>query len=197
MLTQPIRDKKQATALAIYFKDKGQYRNFTLIIMGLYTALRISDLLSICWEDVYDFRNNRVREVLHLSERKTGKTATIALNKEILVALNQLLSHTEALPHDAIFKSQKTGKAIGRTQAYRIIRNAADVLSFQNRVSCHSLRKTLGYHAWNNGVSPAVIMDIYNHSSLAVTKRYLGVTQDDIDKVYLELNMTNCYETIK
>ncbi|MCL2249157.1 MAG: tyrosine-type recombinase/integrase [Oscillospiraceae bacterium] len=192
MLTQPIRDKKQATALAIYFKDKGQYRNFTLVIMGIYTALRISDLLSLKWNDVYDFQNNRVRDVLHLSEKKTGKSTSIALNKEVFTTLNQFFMHIHAVPHEAIFKSQKTGKAIGRTQAYRIIRNASDVLSFQHRVSCHSLRKTLGYHAWNNGVSPAVIMDIYNHSSLAVTKRYLGVTQDDKDKVYLELNMTNC-----
>jgi len=191
MLTQPIRDKKQASALAIYFRDKGQYRNFTLIIMGIYTALRISDLLSLSWSDVYDFRNGCIKDVLHLSEKKTGKATSIALNKEIVTALEQLFTHTRATPHDAIFKSQKTGKAIGRTQAYRIIRNAADALAFQNRVSCHSLRKTLGYHAWNSGVSPAVIMDIYNHSSLAVTKRYLGVTQDDKNKVFLELDMTN------
>jgi len=55
MATEPIRDKKQTAALALYFKNKGQYRNFTLVIMGLYTALRISDLLRLKWKDVYDF----------------------------------------------------------------------------------------------------------------------------------------------
>ncbi|MCL2221492.1 MAG: tyrosine-type recombinase/integrase [Oscillospiraceae bacterium] len=188
MATEPIRDKNQTAALSLYFKDKGQYRNLTLIIMGLYTALRISDLLRLKWDDVYDFRANRVKDVLKLSETKTGKTVSIALNKEIVSALNQLLSFTAAAPSDAIFKSKKTKKAIGRTQAYRIIRDAADALAFQNRVSCHSLRKTLGYHAWKEGVSPAVIMDIYNHSSFAVTKRYIGVTQDDKNEVYLGLD---------
>jgi len=188
MATEPIRDKNQTAALALYFKNKGQYRNFTLIIVGLYTALRISDLLRLKWEDVYDFRANRVRDLLNLTETKTGKAISIALNKEIISALTQLFSLTKAKPNDAIFMNNKTKKAIGRTQAYRIIRDAAVALAFQNRVSCHSLRKTLGYHAWKKGVSPAVIMDIYNHSSFAVTKRYIGVTQDDKNEVYLGLD---------
>jgi len=87
--------------------------------------------------------------------------------------------------------NEQTGKAISRIQAYRIIRAAAEALRLPNRVSCHSLRKTLGYHAWKGGVSPAVIMEIFNHSSLSVTRRYLGVSQDDKNSVYLGLSFTS------
>ena len=84
-------------------------------------------------------------------------------------------------------KTKKSGKPISRVQAYRIIRVASEAVDLDIPASCHSLRKTFGYHAWKDGVSPAVIMEIYNHSSLSVTRRYLGVTQDDKNEVYLGL----------
>lgn len=51
-------------------------------------------------------------------------------------------------------------------------------------ISCHSLRKTFGYHAWKQSVPPTMLMDIYNHSSYQITKRYLGIDQDDKDQVF-------------
>ena len=51
--TEPIRDKTQARALIHYYLHRGKIRNYTLITMGIYTALRISDLLSLSWGSVY------------------------------------------------------------------------------------------------------------------------------------------------
>lgn len=156
--------------------------------MGVHTALRVSDLLCIRWDDVYDFENKSIRKTITITEKKTGKTKIIALNKAIIGALT-LLSTKKARQNGFIVESRKTGNALSRVQAYRIIRAASDALGLHPQVSCHSLRKTFGYHAWKNGVSPAVIMDIYNHSSLIVTKRYLGITQDDKNAVYLDLEL--------
>jgi integrase len=183
--TEPIRSKNQVRELAEYYLKLGQIRNYVLIVMGVHTALRISDLLRLKWDDVYDFNNSRLRLSITVSEKKTGKGKTIALNASILAALN--LYAKAASPGAFLIINKRTGKAISRIQAYRIIRGASEALRYQNRVSCHSLRKTFGYHAWKGGVSPAVIMEIYNHSSLAVTRRYLGVTQDDKNCAYLQL----------
>jgi integrase len=152
--------------------------------MGVHTALRISDLLRLKWEDVYNFERNRVCESIFIVEKKTGKSKTVVLNRTIAAALS--LCVRMARRGEYIIKSRKGG-AISRIQAYRIIRAAAEALGFHPRVSCHSLRKTFGYHAWKSGASPAVIMEIYNHSNFAVTRRYLGVSQDDKDEVYLKL----------
>jgi integrase len=186
--TQPIRNKHQIRELAEYYLHKGQLRNYVLIVLGVHTALRISDLLRLRWDDVYDFNSGCVRATISVTEKKTGKAKIIALNKTVVGALS-MLSAKIAVKGHYIIENQRTKKAISRIQAYRLIRAAAEALSFQNRVSCHSLRKTFGYHAWRSNVSPAVIMEIYNHSSLAVTRRYLGVTQDDKNEVYLGLEL--------
>ena len=186
--TEPIRNKNQVRELAAYYFKRGEIRNHVLIVMGVHTALRISDLLSLTWDDVYDFENNRVRENITITEKKTGKSKIIALNANIITALNIYASVAEqGVP---LIINKRTGKAISRIQAYRLIRAAAEALRFQNRVSCHSLRKTFGYHSWKDGVSPAVIMAIYDHTSLAVTQRYLGITQDDKNAVYLNLDFS-------
>ena len=186
--TQPIRSKRQAKELMDFYFHKGQFRNYVLVTVCIHTALRISDLLRLHWDDVYDFDKGRVRECVHLIEHKTKKPKTIALNKAIIRALS-LYATSAAAKGKPIIENKRTGRAITRVQAYRLIRAASEALGFE-RVSCHSLRKTFGYHAWQSGVSPVVIMDIYSHSSLAVTQRYLGVTQDDRNAVYLGLDLS-------
>jgi integrase len=186
--TEPIRNKRQVRQLAEYYLNCGQIRNYVLVVLGVHTALRISDLLRLRWDDVYDFENRRIRTSVTITEKKTHKVKIFALNKDAVRALT-LLSVRGVRKGAFLIENPKTKNAISRIQAYRLIRAAADALQFQTRVSCHSLRKTFGYHAWKNGVSPAIIMEIYNHSSLAVTRRYLGVTQDDKNSAYLGLRL--------
>ena len=188
--TQPIRNKNQIRELANYYLYKGQLRNHVLVVLGVQTALRISDLLRLRWEDVYDFNTRKVKAHISITEKKTKKPISIALNKTVIGSLTKLAEKT-AVKGRFIIENKRTGKAISRVQAYRLISAAADDLKFQHRVSCHSLRKTFGYHAWKSGVSPTIIMELYNHSSFAVTKRYLGVTQDDKNEVYLGLSLVS------
>jgi integrase len=187
--TAPIRKKDQVQQLSAYYEKRGHLRNQVLILLGIYTALRVCDILRLTWDDVYDFERRCVRSRILITEKKTGKSKEIAIHKRLARALKRYAKRSAA-PGVFLIVNKHTGKAICRVQAYRIVRAAARALKFPMRVSCHSLRKTFGYHAWKNGVSPAVIMEIYNHSSFAVTRRYLGVSQDDKDEVYTRLRFS-------
>ena len=188
MMTDPIRDKLKLKALGEYWLKLRNFRNYALAVVGTHTGLRISDLLPLQWPHVYDSETGEFRTHITITERKTGKQRTIALNKKATDALRLCFENSKR--GDYIFANNRRDAApISRTQAWRIIKEAAEAVKIEGRVSCHSLRKSLGYHAWKAGVPPALLMDLYGHSSWEVTKRYLGIAQDDRDQVYLTLEL--------
>ena len=78
-------------------------------------------------------------------------------------------------------------KAISRHMASIIIKDACESIGIKEKIGCHSLRKTFGYHTWKKGVPLPVLTELYNHYNQAVTKGYLGISQDDIDEMYIAL----------
>lgn len=190
--TQPIRDRKQLQKFKNYYKDQPSgTRNYTLIIMGLNTALRISDILHLTYDAVY--RNGKIRSHIVVKEQKTGKENRIYLNqdtKQALTAYRKILIQTPMYKtgNPYLFPSaKKEGAPLSRYQAYRIISRAAADTGIEDHISCHSLRKSFGYHAWRQGTDPMLIMLILNHSSIQITMRYLCIEQEDKDAVYQRL----------
>lgn len=189
--TQPIREKEQVKKyIAYYDAVQPMPRNHALIMLGLHTALRISDLLALKWKDVYDFELKCFRTHIFVTEKKTGKQNVIALNPQAKHSLAKYKKTRRTAPEDYIFtKNTDYSKPLSRSQAFRIVKKAADETLHEPHISCHSLRKTFGYHAWKQGTPPALLMDIYNHSSYRVTKKYLGINQDERDSIFLQLKL--------
>lgn len=187
--TQPIRDEEELRKFTDYYLTEcPSARNYALIVVSLNTALRISDVLSLKWEDVYDFQTQKTAGHMHVIEHKTGKPSVIAMNAHVIGALSVYYNERNPEKQEFIF-SKRTTRTIplNRTTAYRIIKKAArETITYPN-ISCHSLRKTFGYYAWKHGIQPALLMDIYNHSSYSCTKRYLGIEQDERDAVFLKI----------
>ena len=186
--TEPIRNREHIREMAAYYLKKGKLRNYLLIVLGVHTGLRISDLLRLTTNHVYNFDAKKLRSHINITERKTGKQKSIALNKQALSALLLYIGNGKCRPGDYLSQTNRKARAaIGRTHAWRIVKEAAQAVGVAGCIGCHPLRKTLGYHAWKSGVASVLLMDIFNHSSFEVTKRYLGISQDERDTVYLNL----------
>lgn len=188
---QPLRKKEDIQKMKDYFYNRQEWRNYALVIVGLNTALRINDILHIKWNEVYNKKKECFYSHIHLIEQKTKKETFIVLNHAVIEALT---IYKNSLEHfcdtDYIFCSSKSGnQPLSRVQAFRIIKETAKKNDLGEHISCHSLRKTFGYQAWKNGAEPALLMNIYNHSSYEITKRYLGIDQDDKDDLFLEMNL--------
>ncbi len=188
--TEPIKDLKDIEAMKNYFLNVQQnIRNYALFCVGINTALRIGDLLGLKWGHVYSFKKNKYLKHITVKEQKTGKMNVIALNKNIEDALELYKSSlaNDVCADDYIFAGRKKGTHLSRSQAYRIIKQASDAVEIEAHISCHSMRKTFGYHAWLLGLDSSTLMSLFNHSSFHITKRYLGIDQDEKDKVFMNL----------
>ncbi|HAM79802.1 MAG TPA: integrase [Ornithinibacillus sp.] len=91
--------------------------------------------------------------------------------------------------HEFLFKSREgINKPIGRSMAYKILREAAEYVSLEE-IGTHTLRKTFGYHFYKQTKDVAMLQEIFNHSSPDITLRYIGINQDSIDKAMKEFRI--------
>ena len=189
--TQPIRRLEHVQKLKYYFLKRNEIRNYTMVTLGLNTALHISDILNLRWKDVYNFDQNLYYHHVSVLEKKTKKNNMFVLNKNDIEALELLKETMSYIRPDFYIIKSRCGfnKPLGRTRAYTIIKEAAQELDIEGSISCHSLRKTFGYQAWKKGAQPALLMAIYNHFSIEITKRYLSIDQDDKDEAFLNINL--------
>lgn len=180
--TQPIREYADVRKLKNYFLERGEYRNYLLVSVCLNSALRICDVINLKWSDIIDEKNNTIKKHIELNEKKTGKKTAIFINNQIKKAV-KLYIEKVGINSEYLFPSRKGGH-ITRYRAFEIISSGGINAGLGYDISCHSLRKTFGYHAWKKGTPEVMLMQIYNHSSFEITKRYLGINQEDKDRVF-------------
>lgn len=120
--TEPIKNSKSLEKFRNYYRDvEPNSRNYLMVVTGLNTALRISDILSLHWADIYDFDRKRVSNRITLYEKKTGKLQMIATNKSFRDAVKMVLKdRPDPIPDDFVFKGYGTGH-LDRSTAYRIV----------------------------------------------------------------------------
>jgi integrase len=191
---EPIRDRKKIAQIKNLLRGQKRFRDLLLFVVGINTALRISDLLQL---QINHFLNEqgKVKRRFWIKERKRGKRHEVVINTSIREALDEYLGAFADIEKDRnnfVFFNSATNDysaPIKRGQAWKFITSICREASLFGNFGTHSLRKTWGYHARMSGVDLALIMYKLNHESIAYTKRYLGITDDELQAVAQRLNL--------
>ena len=186
---QPIRDLEKISEVREFLASKNK-RDELLFWFGIYTGLRISDILTIRVKDVYGKDHFYIVEQKTKKVKQRSKKYTVRKRVPIVKKLQRLLNDFCATlqPNDFLFKSrQGKNKPITRVRAYDILREAAHHCELKE-IGTHTLRKTLGFLVYQNEKDVALLQDIFNHSAPYITLKYIGVNQDAIEEAYNALN---------
>lgn len=174
----------QAMNLIRNLYNDGNYRISLLIAMGSFWGLRISDILSLKWEQVYD------RDEFELVEKKTQKVREIKINAQLKQHINDC--HKKISPRsqtDFIFTSQK-GTVYSIQRINVILKDLKKKYNLKiKNFSSHSLRKCFGRTIFdrsgeNAELALVKLSHLFNHSNPAITRRYLGISQKELLDTY-------------
>jgi integrase len=173
-------DKAMNKSLAL-LKDEKKEIIGLYILVAINTGLRCSDIINLTFEQLR-------QDTLTITEKKTGKVKTIKINKNIHDALQKLGSDRTGFA----FVSQK-GSVVSIQHINRLIKDVFVKEAKTLSVSTHSCRKAFGRKVFeSNGESEkslVMLMDLYNHSSLSMTKVYLGIRQEEMNNIYDSLSI--------
>jgi integrase len=187
---EAVKTPEQRTQLEAQLLDAGQIY-FDIWKCGVNLALRISDLLTITMADVKALDTNA--PALHLVEKKTGKKRKIVVNGAALNTMRRRLDdhprHKFLFQSEAVNINRRTRQPINRRSVCRVFEKAGQKIAPKVSIGTHSMRKTRGYAMYDAGRSIESICKVLNHSTPAVTMRYIGIDQRDIDQSYVEFEL--------
>ena len=142
-------------------------------------GLRISDVLKL---KPSTFKNDR----LEIIEKKTGKLQYRVINKNL----------KELIYEYAIENNIKSNEHIIKIKVRAIQKQLEIIVNYLglNNVSSHSFRKLFGVTVYNqtNG-NIELLKELFNHTSIATTQRYIKVSQKQIDEVSQSIDFTGVW----
>ena len=171
-------------------------RNKMLFLIGINISLRASDLCDIKWsfflnedgtfKDSYSLQPKKTK--------KTGKYVKLYFNETVKKAItNYLEEYPMEDINDYVFKSREGNGHITSIHLGKVIKDTAKEAGIERNICSHSLRKTFGYHVWHNAEDKEkaliMLMTIFNHSSVIMTKKYIGLMDEEIEDVFNGLNL--------
>ena len=202
---EPIKSLADIARVSEYLIQNGRCRDNMLFILGINFGLRISDLRLLRFCDLleeaaggYAFKRSfPILEQKTKNTRKVQRNRHITINAAVMDAVGLYLRHVKETPKldDFLFVSESNhaAGALSRTSIDRILKGIGAELELPCEMATHTLRKTFAYHqmamAGNDPRKLLLLQKMFGHASVAQTLDYIGITKDEIEQAYLDLNL--------
>lgn len=178
------------TSLISKLERDENYKFCLLITIGVFTGLRISDLLTLKFSDILG------KDKLFIKEKKTGKQRSILINRDLRDIVERIYKKLNvSTPTTLIFVNKYGTKPIDKSYVNVKLKEIMKWyrIKVDGNISSHTFRKTLGRRVVEkndySGESLLLLMDLFGHSSPSITKRYLGIREQEIHEIYSSLNL--------
>ena len=177
----PIRNLKDIQSISKMLSSSP--RNHLLFVIGVNNGLRTGDILNLYVGAVSEAR---VGETITILERKTKKRNILVINKTIYKSLQNYFEKEKPKITDYLFPSRKGNKPITVQHVNNMMKRWAKAINMKGNYGAHSLRKTWGYiQRTVYGVGFEVLCKRFNHSSPAITMRYLGIEDKEVQNILM------------
>ena len=179
---EPIRDRKAIKRIKKMLDDNP--RNLCLFTLGINTAYRANELLSI---RVGQVRHLEPGDSFDLKQRKTQKYRTVMMNPSVVTAIQDCIEEGKLNNDDPLFLGARGLLTVPSVS--RMIKTWCQDAGLKGNYGSHTLRKTWGYwQRMERGTAVPLLMEAFGHATQQQTLSYLGIQAAEIAQIYeLEL----------
>ena len=166
----PFSEDEVLKVIDVFSNDFEGKRNLLIVDMLYSTGIRRDELINIKVNDLQ--LNQNLIKVLG----KRNKERLVPLIIDLKKRIEEYLKHRKEIKTNFPFLFiTKTGKKIGPSLVYRVVKNYFSKVSTKVKTSPHVLRHSFATHMLNNGADINSIKEIMGHSSLASTQIYTKI----------------------
>ena len=161
-----------------YFHRNNQPKMALLLEFGSKTLLRYSDLSRLKWIDILN------KESIVINEKKTGKRREITIGSTLAESIQNIYTILNPIDSDQLIFNTSI------QYVNRVLKKLTVELKLTRKnISTHTFRKTGARYVWaSNGYSSEYLTrlsDLLNHSGENITRRYLGISKEEIQNIYV------------
>lgn len=181
----PIKDSNVLHEVEDTLRNNFKFglRNYTIFKLGLVSMLRISDLLALRRNEIFDSKGD-VNSNAYIVDKKIQKHNILYLKPAYsdLLVYRQWLNANYPNSEWLFPSSEHPENHVSIKQYYKVIRTVGNLLNI-DYLGTHTMRKTGAYRVYvQSNYDIGLVMSLLNHSSQAMTLRYLGLDQVSKEK---------------